>query len=398
MAQDRTSIPSAQEIRASMPDAVRRNSYLTGFLMALPGIAVYTLSVIAIVVTPFWAWLLLIPLAALGVTMMFVVSHDAAHDSLTPSRTLNRFLARVLFLPSWHSCSGWIHAHNHVHHGWTNYQPRDYVWSPMSLEEYEKRSAFGKWWVRLCRSWPGYGFYYGVEVLLKKILVIQPEVKQPRMRRIWMFDNLLVLSGAIGQAALTIYAARAAGIETHPAVLILGTQVIPGMLAQWIVGFLTYLHHTQPSTPWFNDIDQWSFYMGQVRGTTHISFPKYIDRLLFNIMEHTAHHVDQRIPLYKLEVAQAALEESYDPVHFQFGYRNLLYTQRVCQLYDFKEHYWLSYDGKQTSSRTVSEELLNRVVSARRGRRSNNAAVAVEEQSPEEFAEAIGAPSVGGQV
>jgi acyl-lipid omega-6 desaturase (Delta-12 desaturase) len=166
--------------------------------------------------------------------------------------------------------------------------------------------------------------------------------------------------------------------------------VIPGMFAQWIVGFLTYLHHTHPSIPWFNDIDEWSFYMGQVRGTTHISFPKWIDKLLFNIMEHTAHHVDQKIPLYHLEHAQTALEEEHDPVHFQFGYRSLLYTQRVCQLYDFTEHTWLSYDGKQTSSRTVSEELLSRVVAARRGRRANNTPTVTAETSPDEYSEAIG--------
>lgn len=369
MAPASTSVPSAQQIRATMPDETRESSYLTGLSMALPGIAVYVLSIVAIVATPIWAWPPLILLATVGITMMFVVSHDAAHDSLTPSRTLNRFLARVLFLPSWHSCSGWVHAHNHVHHGWTNYQPKDYVWSPMSLDQYNRLSTLGKWWVRLCRSWPGYGFYYGVDVLLKKILVIQPEMKQPRMRRIWMLDNLLVLVVTVGQAVGTVYAARALGITTHPALLILGTQVLPGMLAQWIVGFLTYLHHTHPSIPWFDDLDEWTFYMGQVRGTTHISFPRWIDKLLFNIMEHTAHHVDQRIPLYNLEQAQSALELAHDPVHFKFGYRNLLYTQRVCQLYDFREHCWLSYSGEQTSSRTVSREIIEMVVAARRKRR-----------------------------
>ena len=32
-------------------------------------------------------------------------------------------IGRVLFVPAWHNFTGWIHAHNHVHHGWTNFQP-----------------------------------------------------------------------------------------------------------------------------------------------------------------------------------------------------------------------------------------------------------------------------------
>ena len=37
----------------------------------------------------------------------------------------------------------------------------------------------------------------------------------------------------------------------------------------------------------------------------HLTFPLQIGALVHHIMEHTAHHVDMSIPLYKLKEAQA---------------------------------------------------------------------------------------------
>ncbi|EWS58794.1 Fatty acid desaturase [Methylibium sp. T29-B] len=47
---------------------------------------------------------------------LFILGHDACHQSLTPHRRLNRWLGRLVFLPSLTPYSLWEVGHNVVHH------------------------------------------------------------------------------------------------------------------------------------------------------------------------------------------------------------------------------------------------------------------------------------------
>ena len=70
-------------------------------------------------------------------------------------------------------------------------------------------------------------------------------------------------------------------------------------------------------------------------------------RFFHNIMEHTAHHVDMSVPLYKLEEAQTAIESSLpDQVTIQdFSIPWYFATARACKLYDFKQGSWTDFAG-----------------------------------------------------
>lgn len=292
--------------------------------------------------------------ALFGASLLFVLGHDAAHDSLTPFRRLNAILARLLFVPSWHPYTGWVHGHNHVHHGWTNLSPVDYVWVPLSREEYSRLPAWRRAIVRLHRSWPGFGLYYSSQIHWKKVVLPQPEVRDPRQRLRWRLDNLFVLGAVAATGAGAVALARAAGVDAPAPWLLLWALVVPYAVTAWLLGFLTYLHHTHPRIPWFRDEAEWSFHRGQVLGTAHVRFGGPIDGAIHNIMEHTAHHVDPRIPLYRLARAQDDLEVRFsdDVVGHRFTIRSFAYLQRVCRLYDFEGHRWLDWSGEPTSRRT----------------------------------------------
>ena len=51
---------------------------------------------------------------------LFIIGHDAAHNSFTPYGWLNRLLGRLVLLPAWHPYTSWAYAHNTLHHGGTN--------------------------------------------------------------------------------------------------------------------------------------------------------------------------------------------------------------------------------------------------------------------------------------
>ena len=76
-----------------------------------------------------------------------------------------------------------------------------------------------------------------------------------------------------------------------------------------------------------------------------------IGSLLHHIMEHTAHHVDMSIPLYRLKGAQRLLEEAL-PARItvqRFSWRWYFSTARKCKLYDFDRQCWTDFEGRQTS-------------------------------------------------
>jgi omega-6 fatty acid desaturase (delta-12 desaturase) len=67
-------------------------------------------------------------------------------------------------------------------------------------------------------------------------------------------------------------------------------------------------------------------------------------------MEHTAHHVDMGVPLYRLKAAQKLLEERL-PGHIviqPFSWRWYADTARCCKLYDVGRGAWLDFNGRPT--------------------------------------------------
>lgn len=75
---------------------------------------------------------------------IFILGHDACHHSFTPHRELNKILGRIAFLPSLTPYSLWDVGHNVVHHGQTNLKGFDFVWEPLSKEEYDALSPARK--------------------------------------------------------------------------------------------------------------------------------------------------------------------------------------------------------------------------------------------------------------
>jgi fatty acid desaturase len=77
-----------------------------------------------------WAKLLSGVAAGFVIGRLFILGHDACHQSLTPHRNLNKWLGRIAFLPSLTAYSLWDIGHNVVHHGYTNLKGFDFVWAP----------------------------------------------------------------------------------------------------------------------------------------------------------------------------------------------------------------------------------------------------------------------------
>jgi omega-6 fatty acid desaturase (delta-12 desaturase) len=301
----------------------------------------------AVLLQSAWARLACGLAAGFVIGRLFIIGHDACHQSLTPSRRLNHWLGRIAFLPSLTPYSLWEVGHNVVHHGYTNLKGFDFVWAPYTAQEFAALSPTQKLLDRIYRSGWGPGLYYMVEVWWKRMFF--PNRRQmPTRRRIFLLDNLLVSAFAalwIGALAL---AADATGQALWP--LLLTGFVAPFLFWCAMIGFVVYVHHTHVEVHWHAERGEWSRAQPFVSTTVHLTFPYGIGSLMHHIMEHTAHHVDMTIPLYRLEQAQAKLEQMLPGriVVQPFSWRWYFATARSCKLYDFERRCWTDYAGRAT--------------------------------------------------
>jgi len=295
-----------------------------------------------------WQQLLCAVAAGFCIGRLFIIGHDACHQSLTPHRTLNKWLGRIAFLPSLTPYSLWDIGHNVVHHGYTNLKGFDFVWAPLTKHEYDELSFAGKLLDRAYRSGWAPGLYYMIEIWWKKMIFPNKE-QMPTKRPIFIQDNLLVCGFAAIWLSLSVWSAYAT--QQSVAWVLFVSVFVPFMFWCAMIGFVVYVHHTHVKVSWHDDRSAWSKAQPFVSTTVHLTFPFNIGSLMHHIMEHTAHHVDMSIPLYKLKSAQEKLENLLPEriIVQPFSWSWYFETAKCCKLYDFSNRCWTDYEGEFTS-------------------------------------------------
>lgn len=352
--------PTVPEVRGQVPAEVRARSTLHGLASFAVAAGLYGLTLWGALAAPWWPVQILSGLVnGLFIAMIFVVGHDACHGGLTPYESLNQVLGRFAFLPSLTPYITWEFAHNRIHHSYTNWRGKDYAWAPYSKDEYDRMSPLRRLLERHYRSLWGLGSYYLIEYWWKHLLFL-PRSEREEMKRplTYLFDLLLVLVFAAGEVAFVIWWASTAppsegllGAFTSPWALIVTGLVLPFLMWNWFMSFAIFQHHNHPRVAWFLDKEEWDFFAGQVESTVHVVMPWYLEFVTAHIMQHTAHHVDPKIPLYRLTKSQACLEEAYpkDIVVERWTFTTLGRTLARCKLYDYDNHRWLNFQGRPTT-------------------------------------------------
>ncbi len=283
--------------------------------------------------------LLVVPLwivAGMAVASLFVIGHDAAHDALFDSKRLNWAIARVSMLPSMHATSIWEFGHNRVHHGHTLRQGMDFVWHPLTVDDYQNLGRLGRLRHRLEWGPLGSGAYYLREVWWNKMVRFEPPDRwKQAMRR----DQMLVASFASLTFLATLLLNGTGGIWVWAKVVL-----IPFLLFTHTIGWVVYVHHIAPDIRWWPR-KEWNRFKGQVEGTTILWGPPGWDFFFHWIMVHIPHHVDARIPCYRLpEAARAIAQEFPDRVDERpLRIKDYLEATRVCKLHDFTTGQWHPY-------------------------------------------------------
>jgi len=290
---------------------------------------------------------------ALSVSALFIVGHDAAHGALFKSKRLNRTIGKISFLPSFHVFEGWILGHNRIHHAFTVRQGYDFVWHPVTPEQFAELSRWQRLVHRFEWSWPGTGAYYLHQVWAKKMM------KGPFPAR-WVKsinrDRLLVIGFFVAMlTGFTLIGVTMGRSVAGIAWLDARTVVLPFLGFAWVIGSAVHVHHIAPDIRWWKK-SEWTKFKGQMEGTTVLRVPKGVNFFLHWIMIHVPHHVDMRVPMYHLEAAAEAIEKAFPGtvIDKPLRFSDLRHNAKACKLYSFDEGRWFTYaEGRRRLSSTA---------------------------------------------
>ena len=353
MSIDESTAPSQSlnDVRAIIPAHCYQKSTRRATWALTRALALYAIPMVGLATSSSWwstvAWW---TLAGLAVSGLFVLGHDASHHALFSSRRVNRIVAQVCMAPSLHVEAAWDLGHNRIHHGFTTRQGFDFVWHPLTTDEF---ASLG-WWARARHrlEWSsiGSGAYYLRTVWWEKMW----RFSAPGQRKESIDRDKLVLGLTAAAAA---FALAILGLTSGGPLLALWFPVkfivVPFLLFTHIIGWTVYVHHVDPSIRWWTR-REWSQFKGQMESTTILRFPRIINYLWFhNIFVHVPHHVDARIPFHQLPAAAAAISAAYPGTvrTARFSLRSYLRAAKACKLYDFEAGTWLPYpvDGARAA-------------------------------------------------
>jgi omega-6 fatty acid desaturase (delta-12 desaturase) len=297
--------------------------------------------------------------AGISTSLLFVVGHDACHQSLTSRRRLNRLLGTLAFLPCLHPFSLWELGHNRIHHRFTNRRGKDYVWEPLTHAEFLGLSRLQQLRYRFFRTFAGHFWYYLCEIWWKKMFFPRPR-EVGGYRREYVVDHIiisvwLVLWPAAIVAMTPFFAKTPCGLYDLALSLLL-CCVVPFLVFNFLMSSVIYLHHMHPQVGWVAGDAHVDAERMQMRSAVHVVFPYYTNLVFHRIMEHTAHHMRPGIPLYNLNSGQTILETNFPDIIVQkWTLRYHFETISRCKLFDIQHRCWTGYDGVPTSAVLAAE-------------------------------------------
>ena len=286
--------------------------------------------------------------AGFTVSSLFVIAHDAAHSSFTSNKYLNSIIARICFLPSFHNYTLWKKVHNSSHHQFTNLKGMN-TWSPLSYKEYKNLSIFGKMMEKIYRNVAGFGIYYMVERWWKNKFYPFKRISNIDKKQA-MRDFYLVLAYFMSMIVVAFLLSEKGNVIQS----FIYTTILPFLIWNYMGGFTTYQHHTHETINWYalstNKREQ-------IEITMHVVYPDWYNLISHNVMEHTAHHIDPRIPCYNLKDAEDEVTRLIgDAKHtVKFSFLRLFNTTRICKLYDYENNCWLDFNGNRVFDNSYNE-------------------------------------------
>ncbi len=255
----------------------------------LPYLSLWVLMVLSIQNGyPYSITLILSAVAALFLVRLFILFHDCVHGSLFPRSGGNTFFGHALGLLLFTPFDDWRFSHLRHHTTYANLDARGFgdIWT-MTLTEYEEASASKRLAYRLYRN-PlvliGLGALFSF--LLRYRLPARKSKRKERMSVV--FTDLVIF-------VIILIAVKTMGWRTY---LLIQLPVI------WLAGamgiWLFYVQHQFEGGYWARKGD-WDPIRAAMEGSSYYKLPLVLCWFSANIGLHHVHHLNPRIPNYRIQ-------------------------------------------------------------------------------------------------
>lgn len=226
---------------------------------------------------------------------LFVIYHDQQHHAILPKSRLAEGLMRVFGIVALAPSTIWRSSHNHHHNHNSKLRGSQIGSYPIMTREQFIKTPPAKRRVYLFIRHPltilfGYGFMfiYG--------MCLNPFFNYPRRH----IDCLIALVVHLLIAAVLLWFGGWMAL--------LFAQTIPHLIASAIGSYLFYAQHNFPGVS-FNDNAGWTYEKASLESSSYMRMGPLMAWFTANIGYHHIHHLNSRIPFYRLPEVLRAIPE-----------------------------------------------------------------------------------------
>jgi|SRR6267154_132245 len=238
-------------------------------------------------------------LAGLLYLRFFVIYHDQQHEAILPHSRLAEGLMRLFGILILSPSSVWRSSHNH-HHNHNSKLRGSHIGSyPIMTKEQYLHSSKAERFKYLFMRHP-MTILFGYVFVFQYGMCLYPSVTKLREH----YDGLVAFLGHL------LLAAAIAWFFGWSALLF--TLVIPHFVASAIGSYLFYAQHNFPGVS-FNDKGGWTYDKAAMESSSFLKTGPIMAWFTANIGYHHIHHLNSRIPFYRLPEVLAAIPELQRP-------------------------------------------------------------------------------------
>jgi omega-6 fatty acid desaturase (delta-12 desaturase) len=237
--------------------------------------------------------------AGLLLLRLFVIYHDQQHHAILPKSRLAKFFMRAFGIFALSPNSIWQSSHNH-HHKHNSKIMGSHIGSfPVMTKAHYLKASRGTRLKYLFARHPltilfGYVFVFLIG------MCIRPFLSKPREH----FDSLVALLAHIGIGIALIHFF---GWQVW-----LLAQVVPHFITYAIGTYLFYAQHNFPAVSFF-DKGGWTYEKAAMESSSYMKTTPLMAWFTANIGYHHIHHLNARIPFYRLPEVLREIPELQKP-------------------------------------------------------------------------------------